>query len=59
MTNAKCVICGGDTGVAKDTPIAKRHMYVVGSGQLCHDCYYDLYLRSKSGEDEEEMREKE
>lgn len=56
MTNDKCVICGGDTGVAKDTPIEERHMYVVGSGQLCHDCYFDLYLRS--GSDEEDKEEK-
>lgn len=54
MTNDKCVICGGDTGVAKDTPIEERHMYVVGSGQLCHDGYYDLYLRADSDDEEKE-----
>lgn len=43
-----CVICGKATGVQKDTPIQKREGYIVGGGQLCWECYYDLYLKSKS-----------
>lgn len=49
MSNDICVICGNDTGVAQDTPIQDRKRYVSGSGQLCRECYYDLYLKPNSG----------
>ncbi len=39
----KCVICGRVTPFLKDTPIELRSHYIVGCGQLCDDCYYNLY----------------
>lgn len=48
MPNDKCVICGKDTGVLHDTPVSERKRYVSGSGQLCRECYYDLYLNVES-----------
>ena len=45
MTYDKCVICGCDTDVPEDTPIENRERYVDGSGQLCSDCYFNLYLK--------------
>lgn len=50
MQNEKCVICGKDTGISEDMPVAYRKRYIKGSGQLCRDCYYDLYLKSESEE---------
>lgn len=49
MLNDKCVICGADTGVAQNTPIAERKRYISGSGQLCSECYLELYIKSDSG----------
>lgn len=43
-----CVLCRGDTGYRKTTPIAQRLYYVEGCGQLCEDCYAEIYLTSKS-----------
>lgn len=49
VQNDKCVVCDKDTGVPKDTPIENRKRYVIGSGQLCRDCYFDLYTKPNSG----------
>lgn len=46
--NDRCVCCGCDTGVAADTPVVQRADYVVGSGQLCRDCYIKLYIRHEA-----------
>ncbi len=46
MLNDKCVICGKVTSVPNDTPVEMRNDYVVGCGQLCRDCYYELYNKS-------------
>lgn len=35
----KCVLCGEDTGILKDTPVDMRWFYVEGSGQLCPACF--------------------
>lgn len=48
MTNDRCVVCGKDSGVPSDTPIEKRERYILGSGQLCTDCYFELYQKPKS-----------
>lgn len=48
LPNDKCVLCGNDTDVPKDTPIENRKEYVKGSGQLCRDCYFDIYIKSDS-----------
>lgn len=46
--NDRCVCCGCDTGVATDTPVECRTNYIIGSGQLCKDCYIKLYLRHEA-----------
>ncbi len=43
-----CVLCHGDTGYRKTTPIDQRSYYVEGCGQLCEDCYMETYLVPKS-----------
>lgn len=44
--NDKCVCCGCDTGVPCNTPIAAREHYIYGCGQLCGNCYAELYIRN-------------
>lgn len=39
----KCVICGRDTGIPVDQDISLRAFYVEGAGQLCQECYEDVY----------------
>ncbi len=48
--NEKCACCGRDTGIAKDVPIDDRMYYIEGCGQLCSDCYVDLYIRKDDDE---------
>lgn len=50
MLNDKCVICGADTGVPQSTPVDERKRYISGCGQLCRDCYFDLYIHPDSEE---------
>lgn len=38
-----CVMCGKQTDVRRDIPIALRNYYVEGCGQLCRDCYNSAY----------------
>ena len=49
MTNQvqteKCVVCGKDTGVPVDTHIDMRKTYDEGSGDLCADCFIDVYKK--------------
>lgn len=40
-----CVVCGCATEYTKETSISERIGYVEGAGQLCQDCYKDLYLK--------------
>ena len=40
-----CVICGKPTEYRIDTPIGKRECYVEGVGQLCRECYFEIYLK--------------
>lgn len=40
-----CVVCGSATEYTKETPVSERIGYVEGAGQLCPDCYKDLYLK--------------
>ena len=40
-----CVVCRSVTEYTKETPISERIGYVEGAGQLCQDCYKDLYLK--------------
>lgn len=43
MPYDKCALCGKITSVEENTPIEMRSNYVIGCGQLCRDCYYELY----------------
>ena len=42
----RCVICGKPTEYRIDTPIDKRECYVEGAGQLCRECYFEIYLKN-------------
>ena len=42
--NEKCVCCGADTGIPRSAPLKDRKYYIVGSGQLCGNCYFELYI---------------
>lgn len=41
----KCVICGADTPYRFSTPISQRAFYVEGSGQICGNCHYEIYIK--------------
>jgi hypothetical protein len=38
-----CIRCGKPTIYHPNTPITLRRYYVEGSGQLCEQCFYELY----------------
>lgn len=40
-----CVSCGNETEYMFSTPINKRQHYIEGAGQLCPQCYYDIYVK--------------
>ena len=40
-----CTICGKCTEYCIDTPVSERIGYIEGSGQLCRDCYYEIYTK--------------
>lgn len=44
----RCTLCGKITEYTKDTPISERFGYIEGGGQLCKDCYYELYVKKKT-----------
>jgi|LFRM01.2.fsa_nt_gb uncharacterized protein with PIN domain len=46
-----CVLCGRRTHFRKNDSIQARVHYIEGAGQLCPDCYTDLW-RSVAGRDE-------
>lgn len=39
----KCVFCGKETGYDSSTPIYVREYYIECAGQLCEECYFDIY----------------
>ena len=41
----RCVLCGRETDVPLDLPIARRDCCIEGGGQLCRDCWQKLYGR--------------
>lgn len=41
----RCAVCGKMTEYTKDTPISERLGYIEGGGQLCKDCYYEMYVK--------------
>lgn len=44
----RCVLCGKQTHIPVDTPIAARQGYIEGIGQLCPDCYQRINSREKT-----------
>jgi hypothetical protein len=45
-----CVVCGKETGYARNVPVDMREFYVEGVGQLCEECDAFIYGK-KSGEE--------
>lgn len=41
----RCIICGKEVGYDFNAPIQERRFYVEGAGQLCEECYYNLYIK--------------
>lgn len=39
----RCACCGRTTDIPENMPVSKRKFYIEGGGQLCRDCYYELY----------------
>ena len=44
----KCVSCGTETLYDKEHHIDHRIGYAEGVGQLCLDCYDNIYVKSKA-----------
>lgn len=44
-----CVLCGAETSYTENTPVSRRAAYVEGAGQLCCDCYRNLYYIEAGG----------
>jgi hypothetical protein len=47
MSKEKCISCSKDTPVDKSTHIDYRRFYVEGAGQLCEECWNDIYDNSE------------
>ena len=45
--NEHCVVCGCDTGIAREVLVQERKYYVQGCGQLCASCYNELKAERK------------
>lgn len=41
----KCVLCGANTPYRLSTPISQREFYMEGSGQMCRQCHYEIYIK--------------
>ena len=41
--NELCIRCNKPTPYHPDTPLTLRRYYVEGSGQICEECFYELY----------------
>lgn len=41
----RCVLCGRQTEVLRESPIGERKYYVEAAGQLCEECYGRVYVR--------------
>ncbi len=44
-----CILCGRLTGEAKGQPLSGREHYIEGAGQLCRECYQELYVPRHNG----------
>jgi recombinational DNA repair protein (RecF pathway) len=41
----KCVSCGRETGYSINDHIDSRKTYVEGAGQLCSECFKEVYKK--------------
>lgn len=39
----RCVLCGCLTDILRDCAISERQYYVEGAGQLCRECFSEVY----------------
>ena len=44
-----CVLCGRMTGILKDGAVTGRKYYIEGAGQLCQECYQEVYVPRHNG----------
>lgn len=42
-----CVCCHRKVNVSKNEEIEFRSFYIEGAGQLCYDCFHELYAKSR------------
>lgn len=42
----QCVCCHKKVCISKDEYIEFRPFYIEGAGQLCYDCYHELYPKN-------------
>ena len=42
-----CVCCHKKVKVSRNEEIAFRSFYIEGAGQLCYDCFHELYPEHK------------
>lgn len=49
-----CVRCGHPTPYDQSTPTYLRHYYIEGSGQMCEECFQDLYAYEIKRRDKDE-----
>lgn len=40
-----CVCCHKKINISKNEEIELRPFYIEGAGQLCYDCYHELYFK--------------
>ena len=45
VPNEKCVSCGREVGYAINTHIDSRKGYIEGVGQLCSECFIEVYKK--------------
>ncbi len=53
-TKDKCISCTKETLYDKTDHIDNRLGYVEGAGQLCLDCYEEIYMKPKKRRHNEE-----
>lgn len=39
----RCVCCGKATTILKTRDVNRRKEYIEGAGQLCRQCFYEIY----------------
>ena len=42
----QCICCHKTLNIPLDVEIEFRPFYIEGAGQLCYDCYQELYVRN-------------